>query len=240
MVAFVLALACIPVDVAPTGSEEAWVDETLDSDGDGYLDIWEIAEGTDPYDYDSRIYTGFWPYQPDKDEREAPELALAQAELDAQLARFVAMDQHGDFVDVYDFAGQGRPVVLDLNAMWCGPCHELSMWLLGEEASDFDGGWETDIPEAVRSGEVLWVTVMTEADQGALPDSADLVEWYAAYPNPEIPILGDDGRLGELYVRFGWPSLYLLDEDLRIQAMPTSDEHYAAMDALELELGSSR
>ena len=31
-----------------------------DSDGDGYLDCWEIAEGTDPDDPDDRIYVGNW------------------------------------------------------------------------------------------------------------------------------------------------------------------------------------
>ena len=38
----------------------------LDSDFDTYLDPWEVAEGTDPTDRESRIYQGFWPYNPDK------------------------------------------------------------------------------------------------------------------------------------------------------------------------------
>ena len=238
MVAFLLA-ACMSVETQPSAPDGAdFVDELADSDGDTYLDAWELAEGTDPHDYDSRIYTGFWPYQPDKDALDAPDLDQAQAEVDELLGRFVAMDQHGDFVDVYDFAGHDKPVVLNLCAQWCGPCHELSMWLLNEDAdlTVYEGWLGSDIPEAVASGEVLWIEVITEGDEGQLPDPEDLERWYEAYPNEKVPLLGDDGRVSEAYLRYGWPSIWLLDGDLRIQARPTREDHYEALFQLQDEL----
>ena len=40
--------------------------ESFDTDGDGYGDGDEVQEGSDPTDPDSLIYTGGWPYNPDK------------------------------------------------------------------------------------------------------------------------------------------------------------------------------
>ena len=41
-----------------------------DTDADNYWDSWEVIEGTDPLDAESRIYVGYWPYNPDKDSLE--------------------------------------------------------------------------------------------------------------------------------------------------------------------------
>jgi hypothetical protein len=53
-----------------TDEEEAEIgtDPNLkDTDADNYWDPWEITEGTDPLDPGSRSYTGYWPYNPNKD-----------------------------------------------------------------------------------------------------------------------------------------------------------------------------
>ncbi len=44
----------------------------VDSDGDTYTDYDEQVEGTNPLDPDDRIYTGYWPYNPNKDDIEDP------------------------------------------------------------------------------------------------------------------------------------------------------------------------
>lgn len=88
-----------------------------DSDGDTYSDFDEMTEGTDPMDAESRIYTGYWPYNPDKDSVEDPGWDTRAAEGNA-FPHFIGVDQYGEEVDIYDYAMQGRPVVIDLSAEW--------------------------------------------------------------------------------------------------------------------------
>lgn len=88
-----------------------------DTDGDTYLDFDEIAEGTDPSDPESRIYTGYWPYNRDKDAIADPGWDGAAREGET-VPRFIAVDQFGDEVDLYDFAGHDKPIVLNLTAEW--------------------------------------------------------------------------------------------------------------------------
>ena len=56
-------------DLVEDGREIGWMTHPLepDTDGDTYLDGHEVLEGTDPADFGSRIYKGFWPYKPHKD-----------------------------------------------------------------------------------------------------------------------------------------------------------------------------
>lgn len=89
----------------------------VDSDGDHYRDGDEVFEGTDPTDAGSRIYEGYWPYYRDKEElAEGPWDAIAEP--GDRVPRLRTFDQHGDDVDLYDFAGEGRPTLLHYDAMW--------------------------------------------------------------------------------------------------------------------------
>jgi hypothetical protein len=69
-----------------------------DTDGDNYWDSWEITEGTDPLDYDSRIYTGFWPYNPNKDELEQGTWATAGKQVDKLFPRLLHLRHLGPVV----------------------------------------------------------------------------------------------------------------------------------------------
>lgn len=193
-----------------------------DDDDDGYLDGDEVAVGTDPLDAASVIYVGGWPYNPDKEELSDPGWG-GEAKVGATLPRFAWRDQFGDRVDVWDLALQGRPVVIDLSGMWCGWCQEMAAWL-NHQPSTFDAyaettPWVSEVPALVDAGAVQWVTVLDADPQGTSVNVDDLADWYAAYPNPAVPVLGDVRM--ELAAWTGtdaYPTLLLLDERLEVLA----------------------
>ncbi len=98
-------------------------DPTLtDSDGDSYDDFDEVEEGTDPGDGDHRIYTGYWPYSRDKDDLPQGDLRFPVSEGEP-IGRLIAVDQHGEMVDLYDFYQPGGPlIVMQVSAAWDHTC----------------------------------------------------------------------------------------------------------------------
>ena len=82
-------------------------------------------------------------------------------------------DQYGDTVDLYDFASQGVPVVLDIGTPWCSPCKSIAAYLAtGDEEHimwERDGviepypWWDesyTGLDQLVANGEVYWITIL--------------------------------------------------------------------------------
>ncbi|MCP4809496.1 MAG: hypothetical protein GY913_02685 [Proteobacteria bacterium] len=197
---------------------------SADSDGDGYEDAWEVYEGSDPADEGSVIYKGGWPYNPDKDALGDVSWADAVPEKDAQVPRVVYLDQHGDMVDLYDFAGHGKPIVIDISATWCPPCQGVASWISGEgDPYGFGNSWP-NVPAAVENGDVYWITVMGQKDDGGLPKQKTLEDWAAEYPDEHIPVLGDDGEFAPTYVVSGWPTIFILNDDMTV--MRDSFENY--------------
>jgi hypothetical protein len=200
--------------------------EKPDTDDDGYDDFDEDHAGTDPLDASSVIYAGGWPYNANKDDIADPGFdADGDGEIDAgglgdTLPRFTGTDQFGEAVDLYDFAGQGLPIALDLSTGWCGPCQAIAGWLEGsDEISDYV--WYKEdyelVKELVNTGQILWVTVLYEdADHNDATDAL-AVEWYEAYPHPLIPVLIDEEKLLHSWIRpTGIPNVNLLDENMII------------------------
>jgi thiol-disulfide isomerase/thioredoxin len=190
-----------------------------DTDGDTYTDWEEVDYGTDPLDEEDRIYIGRWPYNPDKDDLEDPGLS-------GQIS-----------IGFYDFANHGVPVMVDISALWCPPCRQLAGWLDGEMMMGM--AIYQPVRDAVAEGELIWVTVMGEDNNGNYPEVDDLVWWYQEYPNPHIPLLADTSEL-DLVGYFGlpfWPSLYLLDEELQLVKGPSSESWIPAMNEAMILLG---
>jgi len=202
-----------------------------DSDDDGYLDNWEVDEGSDPADASSRIYTGNWPYQPDKDAlgtSTSTEVALGEL-----LPRHALLDQFGDTVDLYDFGDQGKPVLVVLVGDWCYWCHELGSMIDGD-ASAFDDykdtyDWIEALPAAVSDGSLyLWYVVDSDSS-GNTPDESTIASWYSAHPTPEAPVLLDeDAALSGWLDPSGYPSAVLLDSDLTV--LSTSSNYDTVLD----------
>jgi len=228
-----LALGCSPCAFAPEdedgdglsceleiewGTDPALSDsETImDRDGD------EVNEGSDPLDSESLIYTGGWPYNPNKDSIDFPDWD-SPAEVGAQLPHFEAVDQYGDIVDIYDFAGHDRPVILDMGTIWCGPCKGMAAYLSDGDTAHVEEyvWWESEyegLYEAVRDGDIFWITVLFSAGGAGPADQSHSEGWHEDYPNDQIPVLADEEL--ELYNWIGvgaFPVLNLLDNDFKLE-----------------------
>jgi hypothetical protein len=215
-----------------TNAEEAELGtdpDDPDTDGDRYLDGDEVLEGTDPTDAESVIYTGGWPYQRDKDQIADPGFD-GQPEVGAILPRLVGVDQHGDMVDIYDYALHGKPVVLDLSAGWCAACQEVSLWLEGEGPLG-DGRYDS-IPDRVKNGEIYWVTILFETAASVPPNADDVAAWYTQYPNDDVAIVADDDRaLSDWLWPGAYPAIFVLNEDMTLQVYDRFD-YTPALEAL--------
>ncbi len=218
-----------------TNAEEAALGtdpQDPDTDGDGYLDGDEVLEGTDPLDPASRIYTGGWPYQREKGSIVDPGFDSSPG-VGAVMPRLVAYDQHGELVDLYDFALHGRPIVIDLSALWCQACRDLATWLEGEPSIFDDNPALSPIRDKVNAGEIYWITVIFEDGAGDAAVPADATLWATTYPNPTIPVLADNDRETFSYMFPGaYPNLQILEEDMTFRYYDRFDYESALMTLL--------
>jgi thiol-disulfide isomerase/thioredoxin len=218
---------------------------STDSDEDGYGDADEVQAGSDPADDESKIYQGGWPYQPEKDSFDGPTLDEADNDIGELFARMVLQDQYGDAVDIYDFAGHGKPIVIDISAIWCPPCNGLSEWLEGDTDSyGFDSAWG-NIDDMVNAGDMYWITILGEDRSGGTVSLSELEAWDDKYQNENIAVLawsGDidsewspdaNGDIASRYVNYAWPSVYFMDENMEIIEGPDGSDsgHYEGLDA---------
>ena len=191
-----------------------------DSDNDGYPDGAEIEAGSDPLDETSWIYEGGWPYNGGKDSMEDPGFSSGNG-VGKVMPRLVAFDQFGDEVDLYDFAMQGKPIIVDKSASWCGYCKELAKWLerkdnYYDQVQNFNTNYEP-IRAAVETGDLIWITVLDQKNDYSAPTKNTVKAWYNKYPHEAIPVLADiDQELSGWWKKQSWPSFMLLDENMVI------------------------
>jgi len=206
-----------------------------DTDGDGYADGDEVAHDSSPTDEDDGIYEGFWPYNPDKDALEDPGLD-GQIDAGDRVGRLVGVDQFGEEVDLYDFANQDRPVILDVSAAWCPPCKNTASWLAG--GSD-PFGLEAEfahVREAVDSGEIYWVTVLEQNSAGGAPTHETCEDWDEDYPHESIPVLADPvvDQLMQHLGQGGYPNFHALNDELVIEYLNDRNSQFLDYQALHV------
>jgi thiol-disulfide isomerase/thioredoxin len=198
-----------------------------DTDADNYWDSWELLEGTDPLDVGSRIYTGFWPYNPDKDALVQGTWDAASTTVGSQFPRQTFLDQHGDSVELYDFANftindTGEPAyfIIDMSAQWCGPCHNMAEWMSGADTPDTAGLQQIypSVREKVHKLRIWWITIIVENQAGGPPGLNDSQSWFGIHQDPYIPILVDETQqVRNTYGGGSYPFFFLLDPLIAVE-----------------------
>ena len=202
-----------------------------DSDGDGYSDFSEYQEDTDPNDSSDVVFTSGWPHNPFKDDLEDPGFETDARNGD-RIGRLITFDQFGEEVDLYDWAGQGKPILMDVSAQWCGPCQQMSTWLGGGNDSFYSEF--NPIRDAVDNGDILWVTVLSENSAGRQPTENTTRWWDEQFPHPNIAVIADQDYavLTQLGLT-AYPSVYFLDENMVLIERAGRDNLKAMDEAME-------
>jgi thiol-disulfide isomerase/thioredoxin len=221
----------------------------MDSDEDTYNDGDEVTAGTDPSDAESRVYTGYWPYNPDKGSIQDPGWEGATAEAGTVLPNFAWKDQFGEDVDIYDYAGHGHYILVDLSGEWCGWCNVMAAWLDGDlseaqvyvdEGYDWEyynsgASWYDVIPEAVQDGDLYWVTALDSDWGGGAMNDREHQQWADAYPNEKIAVLSDSEQNLMTYMEVqGYPSVMLIAPDMTVEKYSARDYTKAISRAAEI------
>ena len=138
------------------------------------------------------------------------------------IPRFEALDQFGESVDLYDFANQGKMILLELSTSWCPACRDLAAWLSHNDLQIKEKPWWKDrylpIRDMIENGEIYLVNFMYEGEEkNVTVTTNDVVEWYNQYPDLNVPVLADEYRFLHSWVKpTGLPCIFLLDENMRL------------------------
>jgi len=132
-------------------------------------------------------------------------------------------DADGRTKSLYDLANQGKPVVVEVVVDWCPGCNDLASWLYSGQTDVQSRAWWSpeynSVRDKLRSGDVLWATILVEGAKGSeAVTQADVDGWYARHPDDYVLLLGDtpDRELYNWVKPSGYPTAFLVDENMQM------------------------
>ena len=91
--------------------------------------------------------------------------------IDRQICNFQAINSSGETVNIHDYIG--KPMIIDLSAMWCGPCQMAA----------------TEVQSVQDEYGLNYVTVLIENGNGENPTVGDLQSWESYFDITSAPVL---------------------------------------------------
>mgnify|MGYP001253543831 CR=1 FL=1 len=125
-----------------------------------------------------------------------------------QICDFPAINEVGEEVALSDLYGE--PIVLDLSAMWCGPC-VIAGNAMQQKADILPG--------------VTFLTVLIENTSGEPPQAYDVDSWKTSRGIISEPVWGSSRDIlssdpldmeNHLFLS-GWPTFYFIDSEGNLQ-----------------------
>ena len=134
---------------------------------------------------------------------------------------FISTDQFEEQVNIYDFANQGKYILIELGAVWCAPCNDLASWFTYKDESIFNKVWWKEdyskIYEMIHNDEIYFITILYENENHDYVTYDTAYEWYDNYPDDKIPILLDFDKALHSWIKpTGIPAVILVNENMEI------------------------
>ena len=221
-----------------------------DKDRDGYSDEQERHAGTDPFSHKSIIYSGLWPYNVEKHKIKDPGFgecpegigcectninkcppqsscqklyigSYCVPEIKAIMPRFQGIDQFGEEVDIYDFANQGKNILIEIGSASATPSQELSAWRSYVHEEVKNRQWWNEKFEKIHSiidnGDIFWIHVIHRNKQKEKATGETVESWYELYSHDNVAILADPEARIKNWVRpTGMPTIIVLNEKMEL------------------------